>query len=310
VSDALTDFIIKPSGPFAAGVVLFGVVWAFFKGVESVLSDDTKLEIAVWLVGVVVGKKVKPWPETFERMFERIFGDRHVSWKCLRGSAIVSVFVSFCVQGVWYLLHPKDFPALASDAMRALGILDSTLNRWLVVPLLITGNALLVNGVADYFSLWKTRSLLKRFQSPTEHRQVQLLFLDTLLSGLIGATALIVMVSLIQPILYKQAAFSDIDEFGRFLREMIFGGYVYGDNGPPESTFFYPAFFPSIWLWLYAGSGFLLKAASRFDASFQWFSRKTAIDKYPLSAIGLVAGSIVAVAYWAIALLSSLIHHV
>ena len=49
--DALTnftDFVIKPSAPFAAGVVLFGAVWGFFKGVESVLTDDTKLEIAVW----------------------------------------------------------------------------------------------------------------------------------------------------------------------------------------------------------------------------------------------------------------------
>ena len=50
--DALTDFtdfILKPSAPFAAGIALFGVVWGFFKGVESVLTDDTKLEIAIWL---------------------------------------------------------------------------------------------------------------------------------------------------------------------------------------------------------------------------------------------------------------------
>jgi hypothetical protein len=30
---------------------LFAVVWGLFKGVDSVLTDDTKLEIAVWLVG-------------------------------------------------------------------------------------------------------------------------------------------------------------------------------------------------------------------------------------------------------------------
>ncbi len=58
MTDALTDFIIKPAAPFAAGVVLFGVVWGFFKGVESILTDDTKLEIAVWLVGVKIGQKV------------------------------------------------------------------------------------------------------------------------------------------------------------------------------------------------------------------------------------------------------------
>jgi hypothetical protein len=56
---------------------------------------------------------------------------------------------------------------------------------------------------------------------------------------------------------------------------------------------FYPALFTSIWLWLYAGSGFLLKAARRFDIGFLWFNSKADIEKKPLSAIGLVAGSIV-----------------
>src|SRR5438270_6428161 len=34
------------------------------------------------------------------------------------------------------------------------------------------------------------------------------------------------------------------------------------------ALWFYPAFFTTIWLWLYAGSGFLLKAARRFDIGF------------------------------------------
>lgn len=66
-----------------------------------------------------------------------------------------------------------------------------------------------------------------------------------------------------------------------------------------ELAFFvYPAFFTSIWLWLYAGSGLVLKAARRFDVGFQWFNRKADIEKKPLQAIGLVAGSVVACCYW------------
>jgi hypothetical protein len=64
---------------------------------------------------------------------------------------------------------------------------------------------------------------------------------------------------------------------------------------------FYPAFFTSVWLWLYAGSGFLLKAARRFDLGFQLFNRKFDIEKKPLSAIGLVAGALVAILYWGFA---------
>jgi hypothetical protein len=71
-----------------------------------------------------------------------------------------------------------------------------------------------------------------------------------------------------------------------------------------EWVFFYPAFFTSIWLWLYAGSGFLLKAARRFDIGFDWFNRKFDIEKKPLQSIGLVAGALVAVVYWAAVIVS------
>jgi hypothetical protein len=41
----------------------------------------------------------------------------------------------------------------------------------------------------------------------------------------------------------------------------------------PAPFIIWPAFFASISLWFYAGSGFLLKASRRFDIGFQWFNR-------------------------------------
>ena len=49
----------------------------------------------------------------------------------------------------------------------------------------------------------------------------------------------------------------------------------------------------------YAGAGFILKSAQRFDVSFGWFISKADIEKKPLQSIGLVAGALVAVLYWA-----------
>ena len=71
-----------------------------------------------------------------------------------------------------------------------------------------------------------------------------------------------------------------------------------------KAIYWYPAFFTSIWLWLYAVSGFLLKAARRFDLGFQWFNSKLDVEKKPLQAIGLVSGAIVAVVYWSFALVA------
>ena len=70
---------------------------------------------------------------------------------------------------------------------------------------------------------------------------------------------------------------------------------------------FYPAFFTSIWLWLYAGSGFILKAARRFDIGFGWFNQHLDIEKKPLQSIGLVAGVLVAMAYWAAVIVSKVV---
>lgn len=62
-----------------------------------------------------------------------------------------------------------------------------------------------------------------------------------------------------------------------------------------------------MWLWLYAGSGLLLNAARRFDIGFQWFNRKFDIEKRPLQSIGLVAGALVAMIYWGVAFLWSVL---
>ena len=67
------------------------------------------------------------------------------------------------------------------------------------------------------------------------------------------------------------------------------------------------AFFTSIWLWLYAGSGFILKAARRFDIGFDWFNRKFDIEKKPLQSIGLVAGALVAIVYWTAVIVSRVV---
>jgi hypothetical protein len=86
----ITHLIQSPPGQLAAGCVLAGIVWKFFERVEAVLTDQTKLEIAVWLLGVKIGQKVEPWPETFAKLFDRVFGTKHWSWTCFWRSCIAS----------------------------------------------------------------------------------------------------------------------------------------------------------------------------------------------------------------------------
>jgi hypothetical protein len=58
-------FINSPPGVLIAGGAFGGMVWKFFERVEAGLTARTKFEIAVWLVGVELGKTISPWPLTF-----------------------------------------------------------------------------------------------------------------------------------------------------------------------------------------------------------------------------------------------------
>jgi hypothetical protein len=63
----ITKLIQSPPGQLAAGGVLAGIVWKFFERVEAVLKDDTKLEIAVWLVDrKKLTATLQNWPDVCE----------------------------------------------------------------------------------------------------------------------------------------------------------------------------------------------------------------------------------------------------
>src|SRR5664279_2185562 len=120
----ITKLIQSPPGQLASGGVLAGIVWKFFERVEAVLTDQTKFEIAVWLLGVKVGQKVETWPDTFAKVFDRAFGTKHFSWRCFWRSTVAStaVVLGFLVSGpsLWtLLLNPRSVTAIAFAAFCA-----------------------------------------------------------------------------------------------------------------------------------------------------------------------------------------------
>jgi hypothetical protein len=304
MSDALTDFILKPSAPFAAGVILFTVVWGFFKGVESVLTDATKLEIAVWLVGVKpLSPTVQPWPETFTRLFDRTFGRSHLSFRCLLRSALASILL----YGLSYVLIALHNPGIIDTGFKTLvnnghAYVYETLRSTAVNPFRLLPIFLCVAIIGDYLALLETRCVLGvviRYPS-----------LVVLCTGLLVDAALTLgtarVVLGLNTHFARVMASPSVDTEALKLAIRLgpaHAVYVVQSIGVPTAMalWFYPALFTSIWLWLYAGAGFLLKFARRFDIGFQWFNSKADIEHHPLSAIGLVAGALVALLYWAVA---------
>lgn len=288
--NTITKLINSPPGQLAAGGVLAGIVWKFFERVEAVLTDQTKLEVAVWLVGrKPLGAKIGPWPDTFSRLLNTLFGTRHISWKCFWRSCVCSaaIFIIVVVYQTTVYWHEIGF---LKELFRA------TLRNLIMF-------ALPVMAVSDYLFLLKSRFLLALMQGRRSGlRQSAILLADT------GCTAILswltVFWSVGLPLALASTGRVDLAVQTLTSDSVSFRGAL---SDPLFRAFIYPAFFTSIWLWLYAGSGFLLKAARRFDIGFEWFNRKFDIEKKPLQSIGLVAGALVAMVYWMVVVIGHLV---
>jgi hypothetical protein len=299
MADALTTIthlINSPPGQLAAGGVLAGIVWKFFERVEAVLTDQTKLEIAVWLLGVKVGQKVEPWPDTFAKMFDRVFGEKHWSLKCFWRSCIASYCAIAICFAVWAI-------RLGPHTVRFVG-------SWKNFVLLTVICGGIGNLIPDYISLLETRWMLRRMSKA--NGRLRLLLVDAsittgigVIGGLIADMSYMVVLAWRRPEMY---CFEDrynclVRNVTHYLLELRVVLETHVSLLQDLSLLFLPylcaAFFTSIWLWLYAGSGFILKAALRFDSAVGWMNSHMKIEENPLQSIGLVAGALVAVMYWA-----------
>jgi hypothetical protein len=280
--------VIKPSGHLAFGGTLFYGIQKFFKEVEEKLKDDTKLEIAVWLVGVKTADKV-PWPETFAKLFDRVFGAKHLSWKCF--------FRSCCFSSALYLFSLFTFCLFSMNAAqwRAGAWHDWTLLKPIFIGLMVMG---WMSFPPDYISLLKSRYLIRKMSGGLHFAVIALfLLLDAFLTLVITVVGFVLGVAVLLS--------TGLDE--PFAGSLGFAAYGIGFLIFGLMPMLCSGYFTSIWLWLYVGSGFLLKAARRFDIGFDWFNRKFDIEKKPLQSIGLVSGAIVAVLYWTVAVVSRVI---
>ena len=297
---SITNLINSPPGQLVAGGVLAGAIWKFFEKVESSLIDNTKLKIALWLVGrKPLEPTVQPWPETFATVFDHVFTKRHFTLRCFFRSAIAS-------GALFAIVVVLNFDRQGSNTF-----------GYLQFPL-IAAIGVITNVIPDFFSLLESRVILGIMtRTRSSFALAVLILIDLYITSAIASASctlgfVLTAINFSHPERF-QAPISVLVGFGWSLAkvwqgafDIIRGGLTLsaftqfvGSNAALKRIFAYPAYFTSIWLWLYAGSGFLLKFARRFDLGFGWFNRHFDIEHKPLSAIGFVAGCIVAVVYWA-----------
>jgi hypothetical protein len=252
-------------------------VWKFFERVEAVLTDQTKLEIAVWLLGVKVGQKVEPWPSTCVRLFDEVFGwNEGVPYFKTFLYAVILTVAAFVLTIILGLLGIWE-PPLAAFSLGVSGYPEFQS----------------LTGVPIYISVIVTRLLMYLMgRTPSAWKWTAIIGVQSSLCLYLGILGLKVEALWFDRPSYGAATIP----FWPDLPKMV--AALFHRRFPLNAV--YPVLLTSIWLWLYASSGFVLKGARHFDIGFQWFNRHFEIEKKPLQCIGLVAGAIVALVYWAV----------
>jgi hypothetical protein len=307
----ITKIINSPPGVLVAGGVLAGIVWKFFERVEAVLTDQTKLEVAVWLLDrKKLSSTFQSWPDTFANVFDCIFGKRHLSWRCFWRSCVASYGLLFSILFIYTQIFLSRYQ-ISKTALEKVPppptnpLIGNLQPRWFWSVALVFGMTLLTNVVPDYVSLLESRVLLRLM---TRFRFGLMWSAAILLDGWMTLFIGFLPVEILSfALTWKQQPHSFLAiQVHSFRHPVAFARSVY-QYALLNPIVVFPAFFTSIWLWLYAGSGLILKAARRFDIGFGWFISKADIEKRPLSSIGLVAGALVAIVYWTAVIVSKVV---
>lgn len=278
MSDALTTFttfINSPPGVLVAGATLGGIVWKFFERVEGLLTDDTKLEIAVWLLGIEPEQSARGWQRTLAIISQTVFHGAWDSGKRQIADGVIGSATFALAAWIWFasisaFWPPPELGKLLVFVGFGLAILfscitsvrlgidisllaDSELDRTFAFSLAVT-------PIVRVFIYWGVVTILTAvLENPT--------------------------ITVSQP-----------DRAGWVALAIV--------SIRPALVMVLPHMLLS---WLPLVSGGMIIAARRLDIGFQWFNRRFDIEKKPLQSIGLVAGALVAVVYWAAVIVARLI---
>jgi len=214
--------------------------------------------------------------------------ERHLSGKCFRRSSLASL----AAVGVITLA------VLAVDASIIRDFGGGGGGIFVSVTLLAL-LSLLINLLPDYLSLYETRLVLGFMaKSKGALRTLALLLFDlaatVLISFLVG---FVVMFGLFITIFGDPLTVTE-------LAEWFWEGLTFSGEKSELGIFIYSTFFTSVWVWLYALSGFLVKGIATSRKGLHFLQRHLNLEEHPLRSMGFVLMLLVTVVYlvWGAAL--------
>lgn len=93
---------------FAFGGAFLGMAWKADDGISKKLKED----LSLWLMCIEseeVGKSLQRWPTHFAALFDNVFGEKHLSWRCFLRSCIASVLAVVLCTAIFTQVAPGEW---------------------------------------------------------------------------------------------------------------------------------------------------------------------------------------------------------
>ena len=278
VSDARAVEVLSFFGTWTA--VGFGLVALFREG-EKLMSGESRAQVSDWLLRENFADRPANWPSTFVDLFDAVFTKDHLSWTCFRRSALTSVLVITVLfagfAGVGWITLPTSLMGFVEIAA-------------------LLGIPIALNVVIDYASLFETRWVLGRM-STSNRMPVHLLYLG--IDLVLTALCVILPVAILQIFglglmtefsIWSSAFWYQLYSAVLNTAELFvaFTGKHLGEIPRVMSVMLLSTLFTSVWVWLYAGAGLVLRISYPVLESLDWLKRHLNVDTNPVHAMGML----------------------
>ncbi len=258
--------------------IAFGIGY-LFEQAENVASSETKAAVSRWLNNLDPAGAVASWPTTFATIFDHVFGECHLSWRCFSRSCVAS-FASVAIMTlIWGMLRPSQFIEF---------FLSAGINAIFFIFILTA----ILNLIPDYLSLLETRYVIKWMsRTSSRARILALLVIDFTVTGGIGLVAISGFGLLIP------SNWGTITNFISWFLRYSLPLSVPQTGVASLGIWFYSAFFTSVWVWMYVLSGSVVRLMEYLGIGVDRFKVVLDIENKPLRSLGFVSIILFTIAY-------------
>jgi len=293
--------------PFLAYVIAWGAtigaVWFIFEKAEETVTAETKRSISNWLHNINPAGAVASWPAMFASVFDRVFGERHLSWRCFWRSCLASLVSVTIMTFIWGIQNPAEFSTF---------LLAGYISIFKPVFIVLV----IVNFILDYLSLLESRYVIRWMSKARSRFSIRAgLAIDCAASAVLALASYwinfnilfgflnLLLITAISITGFHPCPncpppwFTDPLDFLMRLPSFIGGilSLARGTNALPDlAIFFYSTFFTSVWVWLYAFSGLVVRMGRYFGLGLGLID----VENKPLRSLGLISIILVTLLYF------------